>query len=165
MHLSHDTSHHTSHLHIINNKATTSKWPWQWPFRTNATINQRNNGSVNSNTLIVNSLCFFRLVDCRLAAKIADLVKMAPTWANQPWDRRFWRGHGPFLPKKIHLVERDDKLDGTLTSFYISTFYNSWAAPNGHCCGGQLDESGLRRWVFLSCGRKCMSTYRRTCSL
>jgi hypothetical protein len=88
---------------------------------------------------------------------------MAPTRASQPLRRRFRRGDGQFSPEKIPVVERDDELDGGMTRFYISTVCKSWAAPNGHCCRWQLDESGHRRGEF-SClvGIACTITVERT---
>jgi hypothetical protein len=75
---------------------------------------------------------------------------MAPMWPSQSWRRRFRCGNGQFSPRKIPIGERDNKLDDSYTRFYIPTVYKYWAAPNGHCRRWQLDESGLRRWVFLS---------------
>ena len=53
------------------------------------------------------------------------LVEMAPTWASQPWRRRFRRGDGQFSPGKIPVGERDDDLDDSLTMSYIPTVYKS----------------------------------------
>ena len=44
---------------------------------------------------------------------------MAPTWASQPWHRRFRCGDGQFSPEKIPVGERDDNLDGSFTRLYL----------------------------------------------
>ena len=48
------------------------------PFWTNATINQRQNGSVNSIILLLVDYIFFSFVDCQLAAQIADFIQSGP---------------------------------------------------------------------------------------
>ena len=46
-----------------------------WPFRTNATINQRKNGLINSIILLLVDYNFFSFVDFRLVAQIADFIQ------------------------------------------------------------------------------------------
>ncbi len=62
---------------------------------------------------------FFSLVDCHLGAQIANFGLNGPE-------------HGPASTgivdidvEKISVGERDDKLEGSLNRFYISTVYNS----------------------------------------
>ena len=73
----------------------------------------------------MNSLCFFSLVDCRLAAEIADFGRNGPNVGQPALRRRFRCGDGQFSPEKNPVGERDDKLDGDFTRFYITTVYKS----------------------------------------
>jgi hypothetical protein len=127
--------------------------------------NQGNNGSINTYTLIFNSLCFFSLVDCCLAAQIANFGQNGPNMGQLTLALSISSWIWAFLPKTNPVVERDDKLDSSFTRCYISTVYKCWAAPNGHCRQWELDQS-LWRWVFLGPGRmSCSYNYRIICSL
>jgi hypothetical protein len=91
-----------------------------------ATINQRNNGSINAYMLIFNSLCFFSVVNCCLWAEIADFGRNGPN-VGQPTlassiSSRIWAVLAQIF---VCVVERDDKIDDSFTRCYISTVYKS----------------------------------------
>jgi hypothetical protein len=58
---------------LSTNLATSSKQPWQ-SFWMQTAINHSNNGLLNTEILILHVLHFFSLVDCCLAAQIANFI-------------------------------------------------------------------------------------------
>jgi hypothetical protein len=67
----------------------------------------------------VNIICFFSLVDCCLAAQIADFGQNGPNVASQLWCHRFRGRNEKILPQKITLVTLDNTLnDGVNKKHY-----------------------------------------------
>jgi hypothetical protein len=68
---------------------------------------------------------FFNLVDCHLAAQIADFGQNGPTVGQPSLALSISMQRWPIFAQKICIDERDNNLDGSFTMFYITIVYKS----------------------------------------
>ena len=93
--------------------------------------------------LFTNSLHFSRIVDCRLAAQIANLCQHGPDRFQPTLALSISAPKCTiFFSPKIHVDVIDNKIDDNVKGFYFSIFYEVLAASNAMVA----DERGVLRF-------------------
>ena len=107
---------------IARNKHThTSNWPWKWPFRPDTTINRSKGGQRQMSVGGQRQTSEGGEVGGRW---VLDRPKADAGYDVKLWHPQFWSRYWLFLPGKITVATRDDKLNDGVTICFCLQFLN-----------------------------------------